>query len=347
MKRVNLLDKCLPGIQWAVHDGGIATELEHVGGSLDHNLWSAVSAKTQPDKLKQVHGHYLESGCNILTTASYQFSFEAFEKYQHMSHDEAKQVLLKSVELCHEARVEYLREHPEVSRPILIAASLSCYGASIGSHEFDGDYIDSVSESFLKEFHRERIKCFLDLFSVESSARKPDILLFETIPVLKEALIICDVLQELAAEFDNEIPLPIILSFSCKDGEHTCHGEPILTCAQEISKYQFVSAIGINCTYPKYIASLVSKIDPLLVNRDECNLHLLLYPNSGDIWDSETKTFVPNIDKEYSDTDFGQRLVQSVKQTISKPNSYKIIIGGCCRVRPSQISCIAEEISKE
>lgn len=352
MNNKNLLDQILPNVQFAVHDGGIATELEHVGGVLDKHLWSAISAETQPDKLKQVHRLYLESGCNILTTASYQFSFEAFQMHKNLDRDEAESILLKSVQICDEARREYLNEHPEVNRPILIAASLSCYGASIGSHEFDGDYIDTVSELFLKEFHRDRINCFLNLFKSksENSSRYvpvPDILLFETVPVLKEAQIICEVLEEeLAAtpEFNQELPLPVIISFSCKNGEQTCHGENITTCVEQLAKYPFVSAIGINCTHPRYIGSLVKLVDSVIADRERYSLHLMVYPNSGDVWDSSTSQFIPCAESKYAE-DYGQTLVQIVKQAVGQPPSYKIIIGGCCRVRPKQIAQIRDSIT--
>lgn len=351
MQKRNAIDKqlCHENCKWFVHDGGIATELEFRGVHLDKDLWSALLVKTHPEQVRNVHRSYLDNGANIITTASYQFSFEEFMK-RNYSEKEAEQVLLQSICLCEEARNEYLSEiDSSKKRPILIAVSLSCYGASIGCHEFDGDYIHLVSESVILEFHAKKIKSVMSLFEKENAA-KPDILLFETIPVLQEALLICKILRYYFDSWSNKSLFPsVIISFSCKNDCLTCHGEHISECAQQLSRYEFVSAIGVNCTHPKYIDSLVAHIDAIISNRANSNLNMIIYPNIGDIWDAKNLQWLPSDDGIDYSKQYGKLIVNKVKAGISKRDGsisppYKVIIGGCCRVRPCHIAQVAHEI---
>jgi homocysteine S-methyltransferase len=61
-----------------VLDGGLATELEGVGLDLDHPLWSARVLRDRPEAITDVHRGYLQAGADVITTASYQATFEGF-----------------------------------------------------------------------------------------------------------------------------------------------------------------------------------------------------------------------------------------------------------------------------
>ena len=63
-----------------VLDGGFATELERWGAPLDSALWSAKLLLDDPDALTDVHRSFLEAGADCIATATYQASFEGFEK---------------------------------------------------------------------------------------------------------------------------------------------------------------------------------------------------------------------------------------------------------------------------
>ena len=58
--------KCL------ILDGGLATQLEAHGHVLGDSLWSARLLRDAPDEIQSVHREYLESGADVITTASYQ-----------------------------------------------------------------------------------------------------------------------------------------------------------------------------------------------------------------------------------------------------------------------------------
>ena len=67
-KRTSLLGGC------SVLDGGMASELEHLGARIDGPLWSAHVLEESPEKIGAVHRAYIEAGADCIETASYQVS---------------------------------------------------------------------------------------------------------------------------------------------------------------------------------------------------------------------------------------------------------------------------------
>lgn len=70
-----------------------------------------------------------------------------------------------------------------------IAGSVGSYGACLhDGSEYSGGYIDTVTEEQLTEWHRPRlialVEAGIDLFAIE------------TLPALKEALVLCELLKE-------------------------------------------------------------------------------------------------------------------------------------------------------
>ena len=76
------------------------------------------------------------------------------------------------------------------------------------------------------------------------------------------------------------------ISFSCKDGHHIHEGNTIAECARVLSEnHPGLKMVGVNCSKPEHIVSLVRDI------KQETNLPVGVYPNSGDIYDPTTKTW--------------------------------------------------------
>lgn len=57
-------------------DGGLATELENQGITLDSTLWSAQLLIDNPEAIYSAHKAFLDAGAEIITTASYQATLE-------------------------------------------------------------------------------------------------------------------------------------------------------------------------------------------------------------------------------------------------------------------------------
>src|SRR4051794_6658284 len=133
----------LPDIH--VLDGGMASELEYRGASIDGPLWSAHVLQDAPEKIVAVHRAYIEAGAQCIETASYQVSRMGYEEIG-LSAERADSALLLSVRLARKAASAF------AERRILIAASLGPYGAALhNGAEYHGKY--DCTNTDLVKFH--------------------------------------------------------------------------------------------------------------------------------------------------------------------------------------------------
>jgi homocysteine S-methyltransferase len=298
--------------QARVLDGGMASELEFLGADISGSLWSAHILEDAPEKILEVHRTYLEADADILLTASYQVSRQAYAEYGLDPH-RADRALLRSVELAQTARQEF--QHRQQGREVLIAASLGPYGAALhNGSEYHGNYNCSYAD--LVQFHRERIAVL-----AQSSA---DLLAFETLPSIEEARAICEALKpwpNLAAWFSFNCPSPRAAHLQ------VAHGEPLRNCAILAATFPQTVAIGINCTQPQWLLSLIAEL------RQASNKPIVLYPNSGEDWDPEARCWIQTPSSS-DPANFGQQAQQWYAAGAQ-------IVGGCCRTRPAHIRQIA------
>ncbi|XWS13689.1 hypothetical protein CRYUN_Cryun36dG0059500 [Craigia yunnanensis] len=268
---------------YAVVDGGFATELEHHGQDLKDPLWSAKCLISSPHLVRRVHLDYLDAGANVIITASYQATIQGFEA-KGLSTEEAETLIRKSVEIACEARQiyhdrctkdswDFLDNGNITRRPVLIAASVGSYGAYLADgSEYSGNYGDSVTLETLKDFHRRRVQIL-----AKSGA---DLIAFETIPNKLEAQACAELLEE------EGIDIPSWFSFTSMDGINVVSGDSISECASIADSCNKVVAVGINCTAPRFIHRLILSI------RKVTNKPVVIYPNSGETYDAESKQWV-------------------------------------------------------
>jgi homocysteine S-methyltransferase len=214
-----------------------------------------------------------------------------------------------AVALARDARDEFWNvpaDRGQRLRP-LIAASIGPYGAMLADgSEYRGHY--AISDRGLRDFHQPRLQVL-----AEAGA---DLLAFETIPCLREALVLAHLLEELPA-------MSAWLSFSCQDGTRNCEGEDVGVCAAALQPFVQITAIGVNCTRPQYVSSLLRRM------ARATDKPLLAYPNSGERYEATQKTWlgsavdVPFADQSRSWYEAGARL-----------------IGGCCRTTPKDIAAL-------
>jgi homocysteine S-methyltransferase len=290
----------------AVLDGAMATELEARGAEINDPLWSAKVLLEQPELIEAVHYDYFAAGADVAITASYQASFEGFAA-RGLPRDQAAALMRRSVRLAIDARERFLAT-PEAAgraRP-LVAASVGPYGAFLhNGSEYRGDYGLSVAE--LVAWHRPR-------FAVLAAAGA-DLLACETIPSLAEG--------QALAQLIDEYRVPAWLSFSCRDGAALNHGEPMAEAAALAQVSAHVAAVGVNCTAPRYVASLLEQA------AHATSKPLLCYPNSGEAWDAAAGCWLENS----SATEFGPA-AQMWRAAGAR------VIGGCCRTGPAEIAAI-------
>ncbi|CAA0383355.1 unnamed protein product [Arabidopsis thaliana] len=322
----DFLEKCGG---YAVVDGGFATELQSHGADINDPLWSAKCLITSPHLVTKVHLDYLESGANIIITASYQATIQGFVA-KGLSVGEAENLLRRSVEITYEAREIFYNRWTKGSwdfayagkasrRPILVAASVGSYGAYLADgSEYSGIYGDSVSKETLKDFHRRRVQIL-----AKSGA---DLIAFETIPNKLEAEAYADLLEE------EDIDIPAWFSFTSKDGVTVPRGDSVVECAKVADSCKNVVAIGINCTAPRYIHALIISL------RQMTRKPIVVYPNSGEVYDGLNKKWIKS--EGESEEDF-------VSYVSKWRDAGASLFGGCCRTTPNTIRAIAKVLSDE
>jgi homocysteine S-methyltransferase len=193
----------------------------------------------------------------------------------------------------------------------LVAASVGPYGAYLANGaEFTGDY--DLDESGLVQFHRRRWEILL-----ETDA---DLLACETVPSFAEACALASLLSETPSA-------KAWFSFSCRDGKHISDGTEIVRCVKELDSLSGVVAVGINCTAPRHILSLVTAV------RTATDKAIVVYPNSGEVYDATTKS--------WSGTAAPDELASASRAWFEAGAR---LLGGCCRTRPEHIRRIREQL---
>ena len=177
---------------------------------------------------------------------------------------------------------------------VLVAASVGPYGALLaGGQEYTGEY------EVPSGWHERRLRLLLEA--------EPDCVAVETQPRLDEAASIVDVLQRLNAP-------DAWVTFTCRDGERTWHGERIEEAVGAVASSPVVAAVGVNCTAPEYVDELLGRV------RTVTDLPLIAYPNAGRTYDAASKSWSGG---ESASTFAGAA-----------------IVGGCCGVGPSAIRAL-------
>jgi homocysteine S-methyltransferase len=291
----------------------LATELEKRGHDLDHPLWSARLLLKDPYEIRSVHRSYLEAGADCIISSSYQATIPGLIS-EGLSEKDAKDLIKKTVTIACDARDDFLSRTTDRKRiRPLVAASIGPYGAYLADgSEYKGDYF--LTSKKLKDFHQPRLELL-----TQTSA---DLIACETIPTIREA----EALKEL---LDDTPGVQAWMSFSCKDEIHLSDGTPIEECVSLLEESKGLIALGINCTAPNHILSLISRIAQCKSSKK-----IIVYPNSGEQFD-------PN-QKKWLDT---QSTYDFSKLALKWYNAGARMIGGCCRTGPDHIAAIRNTLT--
>jgi homocysteine S-methyltransferase len=114
---------------------------------------------------------------------------------------------------------------------------------------------------------------------------------------------------------------------STGDGEHISDGTPITECVADLASIDRVVAVGVNCTAPVHITSLVEEIGAVT------DIPIVVYPNSGEVWDADRKSWTGAADP--------------IAFALAGRGWYGAgarLLGGCCRTRPEEILRLRESL---
>ena len=290
-----------------VVDGGLATELEAAGHDLSDQLWSARLLLSEPDAIEAVHLAYYRSGAQVATTASYQATIPGFAA-AGLDRATALEAIRRSVELALSARDRFAHETGRSTDGLLVAGSVGPYGAMLADgSEYTGDY--DPGDAALRDVHAPRIHALLEA--------GVDLLAFETIPTVREAAILLDLLAESGAQG--------WLSYQCRDGGATAAGEPVAEGFALAAGAPGMVAVGVNCGPPRHVPALLAEAAAAAPE-----LPLIAYPNGGDTWNAVARLWVA------SDGDRYDPRVVATWSTLGAT-----WLGGCCGTGPAEIAELA------
>jgi homocysteine S-methyltransferase len=299
---------------WILLDGGLASTLEASGHDLNDDLWSAKLLLEDPEAIRAAHLAFLDAGADCIITSSYQATYDGFLA-RGLSLQEIEGLLTLSVDIAVDARDTFWSEkgnRPGRLRP-LVAASIGPYGAFLSDgSEYTGNY--DLDAQALAAFHHSR-------WRVLASSRA-DLLACETIPSRAEAEVLLGLLHDTPDTW-------AWMSFSCRNGAHLSDGTRLEQVAELCAGSPQVAAIGINCTHPVHISSLISEA------RKARPKPILAYPNSGEPYDA--------VQKKWASTPRAPDLADLTEEWVELGVSG---VGGCCRVGPSTIAAMRTRLPR-
>jgi homocysteine S-methyltransferase len=285
-------------------DGGLSNALADRGHDLSDELWTARLLRDAPEEVAAVHRAYYRAGAEVATSASYQASVPGFER-AGVSRGEAESLLRRAVTVAREVRDELTTDE----RPLLVAASVGPYGAVLADgSEYRGRY--GLTSSQLRDFHLPRLEVL--------AGAEPDLFAVETVPDLDEAAVLVPLL--------DEIGLPAWLSYSCR-GDRTRAGQPLDEAFALVASSTSVCAAGVNCCAPDDV------LPALVTARAASGRPGVAYPNSGQGWDSGTRTWSGGASFD----------VALAPGWVAAGAAY---VGGCCQVGPADITALASALQR-
>jgi len=288
---------------FTVIDGGLSTALELLGADISGPLWTAQTVIDDPALLERAHRSFVEAGANIIATASYQCGTKQFESIG-LSAKEARDALASTTTIARRA-VE--------GTSVAVAASVGPFGASLANgSEYNGRY--GVEWRVVEDYHREKLAILVD-----SGA---DLIAIETIPLADEALLIAEILEELGAP-------PAWFSFGFADETQTFGLDAVDKAVLSIAGYADLVAIGMNCTHPRYVDSLLASMSELV-----SGIPLIVYPNHGREWDAVARCWIGD--------SMSISAVETVKLWVDLGAR---LIGGCCGIGPEDIAHLGNLVS--
>ena len=285
-------------------DGSMSFPLEKKGYNLRDKLWTGKALINDPDLIKNIHKGYIEAGADYISTATYQISFNRLEEMEYHP-AEIKEIFQKSVDLVKEAILE-----SNSKKEIKIVGSFGPYASfDPEASEYVGEY--NVSDNAIMNFHLNNIRV------IEKTDL--DIILYETIPCLREIEILSKILSHSSKE--------IWISVTCNENIEFRDGSSFEEACKIISNIKNVTTMGINCFSPLLVNKAINKL------KKYSNKKTLVYPNSGEIYNPKDKFWSGKND--YNDL--------MIKNWLSLSPD---IIGGCCRVGFDNIKNMRKEIDK-
>lgn len=289
----------------------------------------------------------------------------------------ARSDVLQQTQVVVEKEKKQDRTNTTLRGNTFVVTSLGCFGAALANgSEYTGDYgIDDPDngcslQDDLVAFHQERYEwvmmrnflCWKDCNPVDGVA-------FETVPSFPEVQTIMTVLkvekdkkkikakrrqeEESSAVVPHQDDCFIWLSLACKDANELNDGTSIRVVLDYITEMDpdgtILHGIGVNCCKVKHVYDLSDTIAKHILESNVPRV-VVLYPNSGEEWDDETKVWVEGTGCTNSQ-DFAREIMKCIQNihAMCRNNNVdplQMFVGGCCRTTPGTIGAIREAVDE-
>ena len=280
-----------------VLDGGLGTTLADDYDCVYNDstpLWSSQLLLTSPETLLKVHTAFAAAGADVILTATYQASYEGFERCGVTAED-AEKAMRSGVSLARKACEDGIMQGRE-EKSGRVALSLGAYGATmVPSQEYSGWYdVDHLSAVQLRDWHKRR----LDVFEgYEECWNEVDYVAFETVPVREEIMAVRDVMGKVAKGRERDFWISCVFpreSDCLPDGSSV--SEVMNAMLRRTEGARTPMGVGINCTKVGKVERLIEEFESAageLVREGEADEwpSLVVYPDGtkGEVYDTTTK----------------------------------------------------------
>lgn len=319
--------------------------LQCVRDSTSSTLWSAGLLLEHPELLIDAHAQFLAAGADIVTSSSYQLTFEGIAGIGGADgRQRAEELFRESTAVARTACAGYPTAR--------VAASLGCYGAHLADgSEYTACGYRGVGVSRLQAFHKDKLTVLL--------ATNPDSVAFETVPCVDEAKAIAALLTDREVLHRGGGSPVAWVSLACSSPDTLNGCEPLEDALRALEDPDDGGsgggaalsvadvAVGVNCTDPRHVRAILQTM------RDTCRRGrvLVAYPNLGETWEqqapsssgeAEVATWKPVAGTGVAEAEF----VRMARQWHDGGDG-ATIIGGCCRVAPPLIAKLKSALTGE
>ncbi len=265
---------------------------------------------TRPDIIKAIHKEYLDVGCDIIETNT--FNANAISMADYDMQDLVYEINLEAAKIAKLATLEYTDKPRFVAGALGPTTRSASISPDVNNPGMRGVHFDDLVEAYYEQA-KGLVDGGVDLFLVETA--------FDTLNA-KAALFAIDRLQDKRGS-----DLPIMVSGTITDSSgRTLSGQTIEAFWISIKHINLFS-VGLNCALGAkelrpYVETL-SKISEVYVSA---------YPNAG----------LPN---EFGEYDQSPEEMQDFIRDFAS-SGFVNIIGGCCGTTPEHIKAMCEAIEK-
>uniref|UniRef100_A0A915LYZ1 Hcy-binding domain-containing protein n=1 Tax=Meloidogyne javanica TaxID=6303 RepID=A0A915LYZ1_MELJA len=252
-----------------VLSGGFGSQLEALGYAVDKSeVWSGGALIDRPDLVRECHLLFINAGADIIETNTYHLCIKKLRECRGYSVEQAESLVKLAVQIARDAI-------SSSGRSVQLVGSVGPYATYLrDGSEYTGDYVKKpdFNEQIIIDYYLSQCRPLI--------AAGIRTLVFETIPTLKEVECVGKVLDQLGPEVRAWIVS------TCQDGKRTRSGDLFSSVVKVANSIQKVVAVGVNCTAPENITELLEE-----ANKTGNRKALVVYPNSGEIWNPVLQQF--------------------------------------------------------